>query len=265
MTGAPAASSSVRCPTRSATTSRPRCSSSAPPRCAALLAVAAPSSCCEVQAHDQRGGRRPRRRERRGAGGGHARQGGGRPAPPRRRQARGRRPAQRRAGTIATKVDAKDGHEELTATKPFGTPRELGAIIDEVRDRDPLHDFKLTRSRSFLRTRTAFSGVVDLTGGAEAFGDDRLKAQTGADLGVDVKELERQAGVALNRFFTIQVAVRLPGRCRPTRRPRRATARCGARRWASGPRCRRPARSSTRGGSSSSRSRSWPGWRWWSS
>jgi hypothetical protein len=53
--------------------------------------------------------------------------------------------------------------------------------------------------------------VVDLTGGVNAFGDDRLREQTGADIGVDPQELERQAGVALNRFFSIQVALRLPG------------------------------------------------------
>jgi len=119
----------------------------------------------------------------------------------------------RKAGwTVATTTGAKDGHEDLTATKPFNTPEELTAVMAEVAGpRQAFKDFKLTRKRSFLHTRTAFSGVVNLTGGATAFGDDRLKQQTGADLGVDVAELERQAGEAVNRFLTVQVAVRLPG------------------------------------------------------
>jgi hypothetical protein len=119
----------------------------------------------------------------------------------------------RKAGwKVAGPTAAKDGGASLVATKSFNTPAELPAIIDEVAGpRRPLRDFKLVRERSFAKTRTAFTGVVDLTAGVDAFGDDRLKDQTGADIGVDAKELERQAGVALNRFFSVQVAVRLPG------------------------------------------------------
>jgi hypothetical protein len=120
----------------------------------------------------------------------------------------------RKAGwTVATETGAKDGHEDLTATKPFNTPRELTAVMAEVAGpRQAFKDFKLTRRRSFARTRTGFSGVVNLTGGPAVFGDDRLKQQTGADLGVDVAELERQAGEAVDKFLSVQVAVRLPGK-----------------------------------------------------
>jgi len=114
--------------------------------------------------------------------------------------------------TVTGPTALKDGGAKLVATKPFRTPAELPKVIDEVAGpRRPLRDFKLVRDRSFARTRTEFTGVVDLTAGVDAFGDDRLKEQTGADVGVDAKELERQAGVALNRFFSVQVAVRLPG------------------------------------------------------
>jgi hypothetical protein len=107
---------------------------------------------------------------------------------------------------------AADGGATLLATKGFNTPAELGRVIDEVAGaRKPLREFKLSRHRSFFTTKESFRGVVDLTGGVNAFGDDRLREQTGADIGVDPQELERQAGVALNRFFSIQVALRLPG------------------------------------------------------
>ena len=119
----------------------------------------------------------------------------------------------RKAGwRVATSTGAKDGHEDLTATKPFDTPKELTAVMAEVAGpRQPFKDFKLTRKRSFFHTRSAFSGLVNLNGGAAAFGDDRLKQQTGSGLGVDEAELERQAGETVNRFLAVQVAVRLPG------------------------------------------------------
>jgi hypothetical protein len=114
--------------------------------------------------------------------------------------------------TVTGPTTRKGGGAELIATKDFRTPSELPAVIDEVAGpRRPLRDFKLTRERSFARTEMKFAGVVDLTAGVKAFGDDRLKEQTGADIGIDPAELERQAGVALNRFFSVQVAVRLPG------------------------------------------------------
>ncbi len=130
-------------------------------------------------------------------------------------QAGGRLEAEdlRRAGwTVTGPTPIGGGGATLIASKGFGTPAELGAVIDEVAGpRRPLRDFKLERDRSFARTETRFSGVVDLSGGVDAFGDDRLREQTGADIGLDLEELERQAGVALNRFFSVQVAVRLPG------------------------------------------------------
>jgi hypothetical protein len=88
----------------------------------------------------------------------------------------------------------------------------LRAVVDEVAGaRHPQRAFRRVRHGSFLRTKTQFRGVVDLTGGINAFGDDRLRDQTGGDVGLDTQELERQANTTLNRFFSIQIAVRLPG------------------------------------------------------
>lgn len=113
---------------------------------------------------------------------------------------------------VSDKKTLSNGSEQVTATKPFASAGELDAVIAEVAgDRKPLRDFKLTRTRSFARTDTKFSGTVDLTGGINAFGDDRLRKQTGADVGLDQAAIERQAGVTLNKFFDVQVAVRLPG------------------------------------------------------
>ena len=114
--------------------------------------------------------------------------------------------------TVTGPTASKDGGALLVASKPFRNPGELDAVIEQVGGaRKPLHDFRLTRRTSFAKTTTEFRGVVDLRGGVAVFGDDRLKQQTGADAGLDPAELERQAGVLLNKFFTIEVAVRLPG------------------------------------------------------
>jgi hypothetical protein len=114
--------------------------------------------------------------------------------------------------TVTGPETTKDGGAVLTATKPFRSASELGHVIDEVAGpRHPLRDFKLTRDRSFARTKLRFSGTVDLRGGIDQFGDDRLKEQTGAEAGIDADELERQADTTVNRFFDVQVAVRLPG------------------------------------------------------
>ncbi len=119
----------------------------------------------------------------------------------------------RKAGwTVTGPEKTEDGGAVITATKPFHSAAELGKVIDEVGgSRHPLRDFTLTRDRSFATTKLRFRGVADLRGGLSQFGDDRLRQQTGSDTGLDPAELERQAGTTLNRFFNVQVAVRLPG------------------------------------------------------
>ena len=119
----------------------------------------------------------------------------------------------RKAGwTVTGPTALKDGGAQLIATKPFRSAADLPKVIDEVAgSRHPLQDFKLSRHRTFAKTKLQFNGVVDLRGGLNQFGDDQLKQQTGSDTGIDAAELERQAGTTLSRFFDISVAVRLPG------------------------------------------------------
>ena len=126
--------------------------------------------------------------------------------------------AARRFKAVGGRLDADDlraagwkttqRENTLTAVKEFNTPAELTAIIDEVAGpRRPLRDFKLTRTRSAFKTKTKFSGVIDLTAGVNAFSDDRLREQTGTDLA----DLQRQGDAIINQIFDVQVGVRLPG------------------------------------------------------
>ena len=111
----------------------------------------------------------------------------------------------------------KDGSVEIEAVRRFRSPQEATQAVEELSGpTGPFRDFTLRRSRSFLKTRTAFGGRVDLTSGIEAFGDDALRRRLGsppdgAALGFEPADLERQLGTTLKRIFSFRVVARLPG------------------------------------------------------
>jgi hypothetical protein len=126
--------------------------------------------------------------------------------------------AARRLTAVGARLEADDlraagwtitqRERSITATKPFANPRQLGDIIDEVAGpRRPLRNFTLTRKRSAFETDMAFSGVVDLTAGVEAFSDDRLREQAGDDLAALLDRSQAQ----LDELFGLRIGVRLPG------------------------------------------------------
>nr|MDQ6928118.1 hypothetical protein [Actinomycetota bacterium] len=63
----------------------------------------------------------------------------------------------------------------------------------------PFRTLTLTQSRSLLKSRTTFSGVVDLTGGTSAFVDPELRSKLGDGFKLDEKA------------FRFEVTARLPG------------------------------------------------------
>jgi hypothetical protein len=105
------------------------------------------------------------------------------------------------------------GGVRIQAVKRFRTPAEASRVVEELTGPSgPFRDFRLRRVRSFVRTDTAFSGVVDLGSGIEGFGDDDLrKLLGGSALGLDPAELEEQLGTPLPEVFTFEVTARLPG------------------------------------------------------
>ena len=106
-----------------------------------------------------------------------------------------RGPARRPAGGVA-----------ISATKPFGSPEEAARVVAEVA-RGPLRDVRLTRSRSFTKTRMTFNGLLDLSRGVEGFSDPELQRQLGGrPLGVDSTRLE-----PIDRGLRVTVRASLPG------------------------------------------------------
>jgi hypothetical protein len=107
----------------------------------------------------------------------------------------------------------EDGSVSVEAVRRFRSPQEATQAVEELTGPGgPFRDFRVRRSRSFLRTRTAFEGRVDLANGIEAFSDEALKRRfQGSALGFDPAELQRQLGAPLDGVFRFRVVARLPG------------------------------------------------------
>ncbi|MCI0347230.1 MAG: hypothetical protein L0221_17600 [Chloroflexi bacterium] len=104
-----------------------------------------------------------------------------------------------------------DGFTWLRATRRFVTAEDATKVLAEV-SAGPFRDFRVMRDRAFARTRYSFDGVVDFSGGLEAFGDDALtEALDGVPLGEDVAAIEEQFGATIDRLIGVRVAVRMPG------------------------------------------------------
>lgn len=115
--------------------------------------------------------------------------------------------------TVAGPRREADGRVWVRASKPFATPAEAARVVAEVSGpAGPFRGFVVRRRAGFWRTRTEVRGTVDLSGGLEAVGDDDLRRRLGgSSLGAPAELLERRLGAALDRMFTVQVDVRLPG------------------------------------------------------
>ena len=102
---------------------------------------------------------------------------------------------------------------QLTVTKRFGTPDEAEKILAELSAPSAgFRDLKISRKSSFALTKYSFSGMVDLSGGLEAFGDEDLaKVLEGEPLGQDAAEIEQRYGKPLDQLMRLVVRVELPG------------------------------------------------------
>jgi len=115
-------------------------------------------------------------------------------------------------GEVSSSADA-DGFVWLRATKPFGTPAEARSVLAELTGPDGgLRDLSVARSASYGKTSYEFSGVADLSGGLEAFGDEGLAtALDGEPLGEDAADIAQRLGAPLEDMVKLSVEVSLPG------------------------------------------------------
>jgi hypothetical protein len=115
----------------------------------------------------------------------------------------------KQAGWTVTATDSKNGGRVYTATHPFGSPEELAAVLRQV---GPFENVHLATDRSLLKTKTRFSGTLDLTPGLAVFSDDGVRAALGGTgIGLDPAAVKDATGVDVNSIADIGVTVAVPG------------------------------------------------------
>jgi putative hydrolase of the HAD superfamily len=99
-----------------------------------------------------------------------------------------------------------NGGLRLSASKAFGTPEQLDAVMQEISgDAGLFEDFELERIKSFARVDYALDGTINPVG-LEAFGDQQLVV----DLGRSIEALATRYG-ATAADVTVRLEVVLPG------------------------------------------------------
>ncbi len=119
-----------------------------------------------------------------------------------------------------------DGLTWVRASKPFADPEQVPAILAELNGPDgPFRDFRIVRTKSLTRSRTTFTGTLDLSRGVTGLADPALTAALGdVDLGLDIAGLQARFGELASRSVRAQVTAGLPGDVTTN-----ATERAGAR------------------------------------
>ena len=102
-----------------------------------------------------------------------------------------------------------DGLTWVRASKPFADPEQVPAILAELNGPDgPFRNFRVERTKSLTKSRTTFTGTVDLAAGLTGLSDSELNtALDDVDLGLDVEGLRRRFGDRLD----VRVTAGLPG------------------------------------------------------
>ena len=102
-----------------------------------------------------------------------------------------------------------DGLTWVRAAKPFADPAQVPAILAELNGPGgPFRNFSVVRTRSLTKSKTTFTGTLDLAGGLTGFSDAELNAALDdVDLGLDLDGLRRRFGDQLK----VQVTAGLPG------------------------------------------------------
>jgi hypothetical protein len=107
----------------------------------------------------------------------------------------------------------KDGLTWVRAAKRFATPQDAGRVAAELSGPSgPFRDVRLQRSRSFLKTETSLTGLVDLSNGLAGLSDPDLQAKLGdADLGLDLAGLRKRFGAGADDAVRVRFEAHLPG------------------------------------------------------
>lgn len=105
------------------------------------------------------------------------------------------------------------GGWQVSVSKPFSDSAQLRRLVSELSGPDgPFREFAFSRSHSFAKTSYRLDGIVDLSGGLDAFGDDNLRAALGGNIsGRSEQQLATELGQPIADALRFKVIARLPG------------------------------------------------------
>ena len=113
--------------------------------------------------------------------------------------------------TVAPWARAQDGSATLTLTKPFVSPEQATAILQEVSGTaGPLHDMKVSRSEGLLSTEYSVSGSIDLAKLGTGIAADQQLVQSLTANGVDVAALDQTLVAGASDAVSVKVVAELP-------------------------------------------------------
>lgn len=106
-----------------------------------------------------------------------------------------------------------DGLTWVRASKPFADAEEAAAVAAELNGpTGPFREFRVVREESLFRSRSTFTGLLDLSAGLAGLSDPELTTALGdVDPGLDLDGLRRRFGDDLARSVKVQVTAGLPG------------------------------------------------------
>ncbi len=113
----------------------------------------------------------------------------------------------RQAGWDVTEPTVEDGLTWVRATKSFVSPENLGDVLDDI---GAFEAVSLTRARAFGSTTWDLSGRIDVTGGANQFGDAELANLLGGRFtGVDIEKIETEERESVGEMFGLSFVVQM--------------------------------------------------------
>ena len=108
---------------------------------------------------------------------------------------------------------ATNGTGTFALERSFRNTAEANLILDELTGpTGPIHGIRLRRERSLLSTSLVLDGAVDMTKGAEPFGDAALAKLTGSQsvLGFDGSSVEKSQGKRVDQLVFLRLRGELP-------------------------------------------------------
>jgi hypothetical protein len=122
----------------------------------------------------------------------------------------------RQAGwSVAGPAASAGGKTVMMATHPFSSLSQVPVLVADIAGSGPIESrpFRLaiTERRGLLADRYLASGAVDLRCGVSCFGDRRLAASVGYELGLPPAEVYRLFGPRPAQVLTFRFEIVLPG------------------------------------------------------